>query len=146
MGSPKGKGSGYKIVKKIEDRMKVLSEVEFEYLFLKDTNLKPCIGCYNCMAKGEDICSLKDELDSIEQKLQTADGFILSSPVYVSNVSWLMKNFIDLFAYTNHRSRYHRQKMLTVVNDRRVGSIAHWYPIALIITALPCPVRGWAEN
>ncbi len=116
MGSPRGKGSGYKIVKMIEDRMKVMGEVEFEYLFLKDANLKPCIGCYNCMAKGQDKCPLKDDRAAIEQKLLTADGFILSSPVYVSNVSWLMKNFIDRFAYMNHRPQFHRQKMLTVVN------------------------------
>lgn len=41
---------------------------------------------------------------------------ILSSPVFVSNVSWLMKNFIDRFAYTKHRPSFHRQKVLTLVN------------------------------
>jgi multimeric flavodoxin WrbA len=116
MGSPKGKGSGYKVVKKIEDRMKALGDVEFVYLFLKDANLKPCTGCYQCMAKGEDKCPLKDERAAIEQMLLAADGVIISSPMYVLNVSWLMKNFIDRFAYTNHRPRFHRQKVLTVVN------------------------------
>jgi multimeric flavodoxin WrbA len=116
MGSPKGKGSGYKIVKMVEDRMKAMGDIEFTYLFLKDADLKPCIGCYNCMAKGEDKCPLKDDRAAIEQKLLAADGVILSSPVYVSNVSWLMKNFIDRFAYLNHRPRFHRQRVLTVVN------------------------------
>ncbi len=116
MGSPKGKGSGYMIVKKIEDRMKTMGGVEFEYLFLKDANLKLCTGCYACLAKGEDKCPLKDDRAAIEQKLLAADGVILSSPMYVLNVSWLMKNFIDRFAYTNHRPRFHRQKVLTVVN------------------------------
>ena len=116
MGSPRGKGSGYKIVKMIEERMKTMGKVEFEYLFLKDANLKPCLGCYNCMAKGEDKCPLKDDRTAIEQKLLSADGFILSSPVYVSNVSWLIKIFIDRFAYMNHRPRFHSQKMLTVVS------------------------------
>lgn len=116
MGSAKGKGAGYKIVKMIEDVMKTQGEVEFEYLFLKDVNLKPCTGCYACMAKGEDKCPLKDDRDAILQKLQAANGFILSSPVCVNNVSWLMKNFIDRFAYLNHRPRFYRQKMLTVVN------------------------------
>jgi len=116
MGSPKGKGSGYKIVKKIEDRMKAMGEVEFAYLFLKDANLKSCLGCYTCMAKGEDKCPLKDDRAAIEQKLFEADGVIFSSPVYVSNVSWLTKNFIDRFAYLNHRPRFHRQKVLNVVN------------------------------
>ena len=125
MGSPRGKGSGYRIVRMIEDRMKAMGNVEFEYLFLKDMNLKPCTGCYTCMAKSEDKCPLKDDRDAIVQKLLAADGFILSSPVYVSNVSSLMKNFIDRFAYMNHRPLFHSQKMLTVVNmagtDKKVA-------------------------
>jgi multimeric flavodoxin WrbA len=116
MGSPKGKGSGYEIVKKIEDRMKSMGDVEFSYLFLKDSNLKQCTGCYTCMAKGEDQCPLKDDRAAIEQRLLATDGVILSSPMYVLNVSWLMANFIERFAYTNHRPRFHCQKVLTVVN------------------------------
>ncbi len=116
MGSPKGKGSGYKIVRMIEDRMKAMGNVEFSYLFLKDANLKLCTGCYTCIAKGEDKCPLKDDRDAIEQMLLATDGVILSSLMHVLNVSWLMKNFIDRFAYANHRPRFHRQKVLTLVN------------------------------
>ncbi|HEY9245594.1 MAG TPA: hypothetical protein VIO11_01995 [Candidatus Methanoperedens sp.] len=32
----------------------ISNNVDFEYLFPKDANLKPCIGCYNCISKGED--------------------------------------------------------------------------------------------
>jgi multimeric flavodoxin WrbA len=116
IGSPKGKGSGYRIVKKIEDRMKAQGDAEFEYLFLKDANLKPCTGCYTCIAKGEDKCPLTDDRATIEQKLLAADGVILSSPMHVLNVSALMMNFIDRFAYANHRPRFHKQKVLAVVN------------------------------
>ena len=116
MGSPKGKGSGYRIVRMIEDRMKAIGDVEFAYLFIKDANLKPCRDCYTCMAKGEDQCPLKDDRAKIEEELLAADGVILSSPVHVANVSGLMKNFMDRFAYTNHRPRFHRQKVLAVVN------------------------------
>ncbi|HEY9246374.1 MAG TPA: flavodoxin family protein [Candidatus Methanoperedens sp.] len=121
MGSPRGKGSGYRIVKMIEDRMTAMGDVEFEYLFLKDANLKPCIGCYNCIARGEDKCPLRDDRAAIEQKLLAADGFILSSPVHMHSISWLMKNFMDRFAYLSHRPLFHRQKMLIVVNTSITG-------------------------
>ena len=116
MASPKGKGSGYKVVRMIEDRMKEMGNAEFSYLFLKDANLRPCTGCYVCMKKGEDKCPLKDDRDAIEQQLLEADGIILSTPMYVQNVSALMKNFIDRFAYANHRPRFFHQKVLTVMN------------------------------
>ena len=114
IGSPRGKGKGYEIVKMIEAKMKAKGDVDFDYLFLKDASLKPCIGCYNCLAMGEDKCPLADQRSSIEKQMLDADGIILSSPVYVLNVSSPMKNFIDRFAYTNHRPRFFSQKVLTV--------------------------------
>lgn len=121
MGSPRGKGAGYKVVKQIEEKIQTLGNVEFEYIFLKDANLKPCIGCFNCVTKGEDKCPLKDDRAVIEQKMLEADGVILSSPGYVQNVSWLMKNFMDRFAYTNHRLRFFKPKGLMVVNSGGAG-------------------------
>jgi NAD(P)H-dependent FMN reductase len=152
MGSPKGKGAGYRIVKMIEDRMKAMGDVEFEYLFLQDVNLKPCIGCYTCMAKGEDKCPLKDDRAVIEQKLMTADGVILSSPVHVANVSGLMKNFMDRFAYANHRPRFYRQKVLTVVNmagtDKREALLALKYVLGgrQIVCELAVATPPWLQT
>lgn len=116
MGSPNGRGSGYKVVRKIEEKMKELGDVEFEYLFLKDADLKLCKGCFTCISRGEDLCPLKDDRAEIEEKISNSDGVILSSPGYVQNVSGLMKNFIDRFAYTNHRLRFFNQKVMLVAN------------------------------
>lgn len=121
MGSPKGKGSGYKIVRMVEERMKQKGTLDFEYVFLKDANLAQCKGCFTCVTKGEDKCPLKDDRAALEAKLLAADGVILSSPAYVENVSWLMKNFIDRFAFTNHRLRFFRQKVMLVANSGGAG-------------------------
>ena len=42
LGSPKGKGSGYKLVKAIEEELRQLGEVSFDYLMLKEQHLEPC--------------------------------------------------------------------------------------------------------
>jgi len=49
------------------------------------------------------------------KKIESADGVILASPNYVANVSGLMKNFIDRFAYTMHRPKYFNQKFMLVI-------------------------------
>ncbi len=105
----------------IEQRMKERGEVEFEYLFLKDANLQPCKGCFACVTRGEDKCPLKDDRAKIGQMILASDGVILSSPGYVQNVSWLMKNFIDRFSWSNHRPLFHRQKVLLVANSGGAG-------------------------
>lgn len=113
-GSPKGKGDGYALARQIEGEMKGLGPAEFEYLFLKNADLKLCTGCFICVTRGEDRCPLQDDREMIERKIDNADGVILVSPCYVSNVSWLMKNFMDRFCYTNHRPRFFRQKLMLV--------------------------------
>jgi len=97
--------------------MRSMGEVEFEYVFLKDANLGLCKGCFNCAPQGEDRCPLQDDRATIEEKMLGADGLILSSPIYVYNVSWLMKNFIDRFMYTHHRPRFFGQKTMLVLNS-----------------------------
>jgi multimeric flavodoxin WrbA len=50
--------------------MKVLGDVKYEYLFLKDVNLGLCKGCYMCMLRGEDQCPLKDDRATIEKNVR----------------------------------------------------------------------------
>lgn len=111
MGSPRSRGNTYKITKMVEERMKELGDVEFEYVFLKEINLKTCLGCRACMERGEEFCPLKDDRALIEEKIMNSDGVIFASPTYVGNVSGLMKNFIDRLAYVCHRPRFFKNAM-----------------------------------
>lgn len=115
MGSPH-KGKGYQIVQKVETELKSLGTVDFKYIFLSDVNLQTCKGCFACISKGETFCPIKDEQQSIEQEILNSDGIILNSPGYALNVSWLMKNFIDRFAYSLHRPKFFKQSLMLVAN------------------------------
>jgi NAD(P)H-dependent FMN reductase len=116
IGSPKGKGSGFAIVKRIEEEMQQSGPVNFDYLFLKDADLKMCRGCFLCVTRGKELCPLKDDMAEIERRIEEADGIILSSPGYVYSVSGLVKNFMDRFAWTNHRPAFFRQKLMLLAN------------------------------
>lgn len=112
MGSPRRNGNTYKVTRKVEEKMKQLGDVEFEYVFLRDLDLKPCLGCGTCFLKGEDHCPHKDDRAMLEEKMHKADGVIFTSPVYVFNVSGLMKNFFDRFAYACHRPRFFKSALV----------------------------------
>jgi NAD(P)H-dependent FMN reductase len=51
----------------------------------------------------------------------TADGLIFVSPVYVSQVTGLMKNFIDRFSYLCHRPALFEQDMLAISTTGVMG-------------------------
>lgn len=112
MGSPRKKGNTYKFTRKVEEGIKQFGDVEFEYVFLKDLNLKTCLGCQVCFDKGEELCPLKDDRAMLEEKMHNADGVIFTSPNYVFNVSGLMKNFIDRFGYVCHRPRFFKNAII----------------------------------
>ena len=58
-----------------------------------------------------------DDRDWIVRKIESSDGVILASPNYAANVSWLMKNYIDRFAYTCHRPRYFNKKFMILITS-----------------------------
>lgn len=113
MGSPR-KGESYKLTRLVEDKMKSMGEVEFEYLFLKELKLGSCIGCHLCCERGEEKCPLKDDRDVIIEKMAGADGIILVSPVYSLHVTALMKNFIDHLSFMWHRPRLIGKKVMAL--------------------------------
>jgi multimeric flavodoxin WrbA len=121
IGSPRKNGNSYKAAREVEDRMKQLGSVEFEYLFLKDADLKMCSGCFNCVSKGEELCPLKDDRGEIESKMLGSDGIIFVTPVYCENVSGLMKNFIDRFSFVFHRPRFFDQKAMVLATSAGGG-------------------------
>lgn len=67
---------------------------ETELLELGDYCIKPCRACDRCLKVVE--CSIKDDdMERIVDKMKAADAIVLGSPVYVYNVTGLMKNFMD---------------------------------------------------
>ncbi|MDF2505361.1 MAG: multimeric flavodoxin WrbA [Clostridium sp.] len=137
IGSPRGKGNTYNVIKKVEEEIiKLDKNVEFEYLILKDSNLETCRGCFQCLEKGEQYCPIKDNHEQIETKMKEVDGVIFATPVYVYNVSWIMKNFIDRFAYISHRPHFHGKRAMVIATTGAVG-------LKFVLSILAFEVGTW---
>jgi len=120
MGSPR-KGDSYEVTRQVEERMKELGEVEFEYIFLKDIEIKPCRGCFLCTSRGEEHCPVRDDCPAALEKMLAADAVIFASPVYALSVSGLMKIFKDRLAYNAHRPRFFGKYALAIVTSAGTG-------------------------
>lgn len=69
------------------------SGAEVEMLRTTAMNISPCDGCEACHETGE--CRIKDDMQTVYQKILTADGVILGSPVYFWSVSSQAKKMMD---------------------------------------------------
>ena len=68
---------------------------EIEYFKLKDRKINSCTGCYTCWTKTPGECMFKDDMTDLRLKFRKADLIIFASPLYIFNVTGIMKNFLD---------------------------------------------------
>jgi len=68
---------------------------EIEYIKLKDMKINSCTGCYTCWTKTPGECIFQDDMTDLRLKFRKADLIIFASPLYIFNVTGIMKNFLD---------------------------------------------------
>lgn len=65
-----------------------------EKVFLKDKKIGYCTGCGLCN-NGERVCSQKDDMAELINKMIEADVIVMATPVYFYTMCGQMKTFID---------------------------------------------------
>lgn len=105
MGSPR-KGETYQALKRFEECLNQVESVEMEIIFLSQVALPDCLGCHRCISEGEDKCYQAERVNLLYEKMRTADGVILATPVYNQHVTALMKKFLDYLTYLWHRPAF----------------------------------------
>ena len=58
-------------------------------------NIAACKGCFACWQKTPGICCIKDDMQTVIEKLIDADLILWSFPLYYFNVPGILKNLID---------------------------------------------------
>lgn len=79
---------------------------ETELVHLCDLDFRGCRSCFSCKAKGNPEighCAYGDDLKPVLDRIDKADGLILGSPIYLSEVSSMMRAFLErlIFQYSN---------------------------------------------
>lgn len=140
MGSPR-KGDSFNICREIEEEIKHKNDdVQFDYIFLNQYDIKECRGCSLCFQKSEKCCPLKDDdLKDIKDKLLDSDGIIFASPVYAYAITSIMKKFIDRMSYLFHRQELIDIPSLIVVTTDGGGSSAVYKYLKMTLT-------GWGMD
>jgi multimeric flavodoxin WrbA len=92
VGSPRLNGNTTYLV---DEALKEASRhgIETEKIILNSLDLRPCQNHPDCASRTS--CAWEDDAAKVLDSFTSADGVILSSPVYYYNVSAQMKIFID---------------------------------------------------
>jgi multimeric flavodoxin WrbA len=92
-GSPRKNGATGKILQAFGKCLEEKGNVEVCYIELAAYRLQACSGCERCYRTG--VCHIDDRAEEINRAIGESEGVIIGSPVYVSNVSGILKNYID---------------------------------------------------
>lgn len=94
---------------------------DIEFIHLLHLNIKPCIGCANCvtgpdgiMNGGSGKCIIKDDLPWFEDKYYDADGIIFAMPIFEKGIPGFFKCIEDRLFGPGHDTG-----MLMVAKDIR---------------------------
>jgi len=110
---------------------RVLGELEHEGIAtelvqLADKDIRGCNGCRRCRALKNQHCSRDDDaINACIDQMLSADGILLGSPTYFSDVSAAMKALIERcgFVAKQNGDMFRRKVGAAVVAVRRAGSI-----------------------
>ncbi len=75
---------------------------EVELINLYDLDYKGCTGCLGCKAKGNKNrghCVVNDDLKSVLDKIEKSDSLILGSPVYLGDITAMLRAFWERFIF-----------------------------------------------
>lgn len=94
-GSPKGKSSNTNIMVSAFLKGAQAVGAETENIFLSEKEIKHCKGCFSCWLNTPGQCMIKDDMAEILSLCERANIFVLATPLYVDNISGILKNFVD---------------------------------------------------
>ena len=123
-GSPRKEGNTYLLIERVFEELRK-ERIETEYVHFGGKPLRGCTACLKCVEKKDRKCVLPDDgLNDYVAKMVQAEGIILASPVYFSNVTAEMKALIDRTGYVvkANGGLLKRKVGAAVVAMRRAGA------------------------
>lgn len=92
-GSPRKNGATASLLREFEKKLSSYNDVEVKYVDISELKIDSCKGCCVCYKRGQ--CYINDDAENLSKQIGCADGVIIGSPTYASNISGVLKNFVD---------------------------------------------------
>ncbi len=84
---------------------------EIETIYLAHQKISYCRGCMNCWIKTPGKCIYNDDMSELLTKYLTADVAIFASPLYIDNVSAMMKTFMDRLFMPTEKPQFEKDEL-----------------------------------
>ena len=124
-GSPRKKGNTQILINKVFEELEA-KNIETEIVQVGAKPIKGCRACYKCFENQDNRCTMDNDLvNECIAKMVEADGIILGSPVYFTNVTSEIKALIDRTGLVGRANNgiFKRKVGAAVAAVRRAGAV-----------------------
>jgi len=143
-GSARKEGNTTILLNLVLDELKK-EGIETDLIQLAGKPIAGCRACYKCFKKMDRRCVIeKDIINELVEKMETADGILLRSPTYFSDVSAGMRAFIERCGFVARANDYlfKRKVGASVVAVRRAGAIPAFNSMNLFLYYMQMVMPG----
>ena len=124
-GSPRPNGNTRQLLDVVLEEVARFG-IETELIQLGSRPVGPCLACFTCFSNQDGCCAVDDDpVNEYVEKIQTAQGILIGSPTYFSDVSAQTKAFIDRVGLVSRANgnMLKRRVGAPVLAVRRAGSV-----------------------
>ena len=119
--------------------------IETEMIQMAGKKIQGCLACYKCFKNKDRRCSVdRDILNGIIAEMEKADGILLGSPTYFSDVSSGMRAFIERCGFVGRANQYMFKGKVgaSVVAVRRAGAVQAFTSMNLFLHYMQMVMPG----
>lgn len=124
-GSPRKGGNTEILIRTVFEELEK-EGIETELVQIGGKLVHGCTACLKCREIQDSRCHIKnDRINEIMEKMYQADGIILGSPVYFSDITPELKALIDVAGYVSRGNGHLLKRKIgaAVVVERRGGAM-----------------------
>ena len=123
----KKRGNTYVIINEFAEGARKAG-ADVDVVLLAEKKINNCVACMKCHTKTPGKCVLQDDMAELLEIFIKSDIVVMATPVYLHNVTGMMKTFIDRMAplmepymirldsgYTGHVKRYDKYPNFIVI-------------------------------
>ena len=120
-GSPKAEGNTAIALHEVERTLNQQG-IKTEWIHVGHRQIHGCIACNKCWDTNE--CCFHDIVNEISEKIDSADGLLIGSPVYFASASGTLLSLLDRLFYSTLHKNWMMKVGASVAVARRGGATA----------------------
>lgn len=136
-GSPHAKGCTFTALSEVAMQLEK-NGIETEIVQMGAGAVHGCTACGKCWEL--DKCVFDDVVNVVLEKMKTADGFIVGTPVYYASPNGALISLLDRLFYCSGKSVFAYKPAAMVASARRAGTTASLDVISKYFTISQMPV------